>query len=354
MKISKLITPILTASLVVTSASLVLASCNNEDGPVVPEPQKDYIHDRSFSLMASAICQSLTDKDKYIYGREIYGTGWIIDDTTPNITNDYCYNLATNWHVTRGFDTLEGYAPAGYRYIDTWYFFADSSSTTRSDGIIDIYDYIWFGENNYVQCDSPVSNYLFSETSTDDYDGIDFHVCNVDFAYALAEEGAPKAIKTKLDKLNAFRKKNHYINKFVYSDDPEIRRKKKYIGGYPMKETPDKLVGGGRWEAHPIDSSLLSYCDRWDDNEGHYIDSDHFLTFKYYDWSAQYTTNKNFGTDWMSGGASGSILITEDFEVCGIYWGGTVDDGQHPTWFHPRFSLLKTHSYDFISQWTYN
>ncbi|MCQ2956921.1 MAG: hypothetical protein MJ233_03665 [Mycoplasmoidaceae bacterium] len=75
MKISKLITPILTASLVVTSASLVLASCNNEDGPVVPEPQKDYIHDRSFSLMASAICQSLTDKDKYIYGREIYGTG---------------------------------------------------------------------------------------------------------------------------------------------------------------------------------------------------------------------------------------------------------------------------------------
>ena len=78
--------------------------------------------------------------------------------------------------------------------------------------------------------------------------------------------------------------------------------------------------------------------------ESHYIDDE---AFGIADVSPQYAATKNFGLDWMSSGASGSMLITEDYEVCGIYWGGQIDHEDHPTWYKPRFSDI----YDFLNPW---
>lgn len=342
MKIIKWLTPILTTSLMAASGSIGLISCGKSE---VPSEIKEFIHDRSFSLMASAIIHKIgTPEDQLLYGAEVFGTGWIIDDSTPNDHNDYCYNIATNWHVTRGFDTLTGFAPPGYEYIGTYHFFGDLSSTRRIDKIIDITDYTWFGEENYNQEDAPISNYLFPSKGNG---GIDFHVCNVNFV------NASNSIKKKLDRVNAFRKEKGYINKFVDSDNLQVINKTKYVGGFPMKESSDQQAVGGKWEAHKIDSSSLSFNEPFDLYETHDIEEG-TITFPYFDCSAQYVTDKNFGTDWMTGGSSGSMLLTEDLEICGIYWGGHVDDPDTPKWFKPRFSLLKISnpSYDFITRWT--
>lgn len=349
MKLIKTLTSLVTISLVVASVPFVAVSCSKKPEEPVPQTIQDFISDRTFSLMASPICQKISDPDKYIYGGEIYGTAWIVEDSTPTNKNDYCYYIATNWHVTRGFDLLYNKSPVGYRYIDTFYFFADDSSTSRQDKIIDIYDYTWFDENNYIQPDdteeTEVSDYLFSD-SPSKVAGIDFHVCNVNFIMAS------QTIKNKLNRVNNYRKEHGYINKFVNSDDENIIAKTKYIGGYPAKYSADGTTFGGRWETHSIDKSLFSYSPVDTEDESHPIDDEHFLQdFNYYDCSAQYKTDTDFGTDWMSGGASGSMLVTEDFEICGIYWGGKVDDSQQPTWFKPRVSLLKTSQYDFISRW---
>ncbi|MBQ0045777.1 MAG: hypothetical protein KBS35_02710, partial [Mycoplasma sp.] len=64
--------------------------------------------------------------------------------------------------------------------------------------------------------------------------------------------------------------------------------------------------------------------------------------------SPQYVYNNVQTTSWMSGGASGSMMLTQDCEICGIYWGGSSDENNN---FTPFFSLFKTADYDFTQTW---
>lgn len=349
MKSLKWLSALSIVPLSLTSVSFCLVSCGTKKPEPTPTPTpseevEEFISDRTFSLMATPLYRSTNPPYELVTSGISFGTGWIIDDFTPIAPNDYQYYIATNWHVTRGFDLLNEQDIEGYEYLYTIYCFADASNATSEDGIIDIYDYCLFNngpeEHNYIQEDTPISKYIFDDTPQR-LGGIDFHVCQVNFA------NATDAIRAKLDKLNAYRQEHGYINQFANSDDESVIKQTKYIGGYPFKFNEEQF--GSKWEAHTINASALSYNPRG--RETHYIDQEHSQEFKYYDCSAQYVTNDNFGTDWMTGGASGSMLLTEDLKICGIYWGGIVDDPTTPTWFKPRFSLLKTSQYDFIAKW---
>lgn len=326
MKLTKWLTSLATASLVVASIPFTFVSCGSD---FVPNEMKQFISDRTFSLMAVAIYQTSKGQEYSL----VFGTGWIISDMTPEDNNDYQYHVATNWHVTWGFEKLLLTEPARL-----WYMYADSSLASNN-GVINYDNYVEFGEDCF-DYDMPNRNKKFLY-NPDEYDGIDLYVCDANFANASG------SIKQKLDRLNETQREKGYINKFVPADDADILKKKKYLGGYPYKE--EMGLAGGKWETHALSANQLTYKRAY--SEFHYIEEDYYQDYPYMDVSPQYVCKQNKGINWMTGGASGSMLVTQDYEICGIYWGGEVDRAKNPTKFWPRFSLFKYDSVDFIFEW---
>ncbi|XQP55645.1 MAG: DUF31 family putative serine protease [Mycoplasmoidaceae bacterium] len=336
MKLNKFLIPMSIISL--ASASVSLIGCGGlptPPDPPAPETIETFIQDRTFSLMAS---NWFTETPESITAKvfSCYGTGWIIDDATIDNPNDYVYYVATNWHVIRGMDTIRTTYQDWY-YQGKTYSYGDITLASDSSKCLSFNDYEYFKAGKFEYQD--LTNFLYPPTT--DTNGIDFYVAKCDFGTQPT-----KTIKAKFDRLNTQRKNKGYINQFASIDDEGIIEAKKYIGGYPYKEV-STAVRGGQWEFHEIDPGKFSYKEKgygphWIDNEA----------YGYKDISPQYRTDYNYGTDWMTGGASGSMLLTEDFKICAIYWGGEVDSSESPTWFRPRFSILKNNTdTDFISQW---
>lgn len=347
MKLFKGLTPILIASLATTSASLVGCTKKPEKkpepvtpSPPAPDEYDQFISDRTFSLMAYSIVKKNMTSD-YYYGEFCYGTGWIIDDATPNVSNDYKYHVATNWHVTNGFNDLATKSYPGYTYITTVYNYGDRTSTTDLSGIIDsLTEYTELGEESdgFYKEETDPHTFMYEPYASNI--GIDVYEADINFA-SQDSQVVPITIKDKLDRLNTYRTQHGYINNFVCGDDPTIQAKTKYIGGYPMKESPDdEDYFGGRWETHIVNSDL-SYVSY----DPHDVGSSNVL-----DYSPQYESSLNMGEDWMSGGASGSMIITEDFEICGIYWGGWKSSKTSSD-FYPSFSLFNTTNYNFLHKY---
>ncbi|MBQ0045439.1 MAG: hypothetical protein KBS35_00930, partial [Mycoplasma sp.] len=306
-----------------TSVSFCLVSCGKKPQPTpVPEDISEFIYNRTFSLQALNVSKGLC-----------WGTGWIIDDATPDQTNDYQYYIATNWHVIHGFDKLIGEATTVH------YQYADMSLKDESEPFIDYSHYINF--KSYTQL--PLKNYMYQDEESSEFfkKCIDLYVCKVDFGNPTS------SIRTKLDTLNSERAEKGYINKFVDGSTNEIQKKNKYIGGFPKKDNGKEGLdfrGGGQWEFHELGNSF-TYVSRnnlvskyweqeqyqighpignpWYDQQGNDISWIYPRTklqpeyYYYYDISPQYVYNNVQTTSWMSGGASGSMMLTQDCEICG-------------------------------------
>lgn len=309
--------------------------------PVVPENIKTYIQDRTFSLMAFPV---ITDGFEYYSGGYFaYGTGWIIDDATPNITDDYIYHVATNWHVIDGFEEVSQHDfPSPFLYYKTVHAYSDWTCCSNPFGVLDSYeDYTfidWEEESNYIE-EPDESTFMYQPTTNKR--GIDLYEATINFA-SVNGDVPSTTIKEKLDKLNTFREQKGYINKFVKGNDPNIIAKTKYIGGYPFKKTIYEDLFGGKWECHEIVSNL-QYVDK--PNRQHTISDESEIK----DYSSQYESNLDMQEDWMSGGASGSMLITEDCEICGIYWGGWQIIGDNE--FYPAFSIFNKNDKNFLDKY---
>lgn len=311
--------------------------------PVVPENIKTYIQDRTFSLMAFPV---VTDGSKYFYGGYFcYGTGWIIDDATPSDYTDYKYYVATNWHVIDGFKTVSDHDFSPYTYVTTYYAYGDLTSSSNPENIIDsIKDYTLIGSKGENYTEEP-DRTTFMYTPTSENRGIDLYEATINFACSKQGTVPSVTIKEKLDKLNQYRKTEGHITKFVKGDDPAIIAKTKYVGGYPYKEGYDaegEAVFGGKWEYHQIVSDLQYIETPW---HKHTVGE----TTSIKDCSSQYESDLDMPLDWMDGGASGSMLITEDCEVCGIYWGGWETIGEEE--FYPSFSIFNTSGKNFLDKY---
>lgn len=333
MKLFKLV-PIVSIALL-PIASFPVASCSNTKELT---EQEQYISNRTFSILARDGTYACA------------GTGWIISDATKQDANDYCYWMATNWHVIHGFDIyLSGNIT--YKYAD--------SSVANMNGIIPYNNYVNFSkfeieDKSKFVYEDPESTQFFIPC-------IDLYVVKVDFGNPTG------AIKTKLDNLNKFQVEHNYINKFA-SDNADTRLKNKAIGGYPKKGS---RTDGGKWEAHTITASGLDYkakgqTKRLKDSEGnvnigHSIgepvvdqfgvdwstdaDAEYFF---YWDISPQYASKNGEASDYMSNGASGSMLLTEDYEVCGIYWGGWTSGSGSSKKYYPGYSIFNSTDINFL------
>lgn len=339
-----------------TTTILVGCSCQGEGTPPEEKELEDYVYDRTFSLACS---------EYNLYDQAwVFGTGWIISDATPTIPTDYCYWIATNWHVTHGFETLS--QPINYYFADTSllnrYSFIDYTSYIKFPNNcfqVETDDHFTYKSSEWDKPTDPSLNFNYFKP------GIDLHVCKVMFPANIL---TPK-MKAKLDRVNEYKRLHGYINKFVCGDDTNIINKDKYTAGYPVNmDMAAQGHFGGKWEHHVIPNYHLEIKPRntqlIPSVYGHEIGSpDHdqygriipptpemsVEPFYYYDVSEQYVTKQAYkkSDNWMDGGASGSILITKDFEICGIYWGG-ITWGQD---FLPCFSLFKTENKDFISNY---
>ena len=296
------------------SVPLISISCSN-DNHKKTEDYFDYIHDRSFSLLVKFI----DDKQDSYY---MWGTCWILNKCDKDI-NSYHYYAATNLHVSY---------PA----------FSDQSLTILSYQYSDCKNEEWFSTNEYTEFGendiSVIDEYLtFSNIDEDEatkkLNSIDFSILDVTFSNPKVD------FKTKLNRINEFYKKNGNINKFKNEVEDEITSA--YCAGFPMQE---KLGEYGTRYAykHFIDLQLK----KGGENYYHLIDDN----FELRDISDNYVSQISYANPFtLSGGSSGSMLINNQYEVLGIYWGGwTTPDKKHIL---PSFSIFHSTEYSFINQY---
>lgn len=316
MKLKSLIT--LTSLVGVVSPSFCLVGCSGFQP--VPEPvdesAKDYIYDRTFSIMCAG-----KDKIKPQYYNICWGTGWIIDDATPNDENDYTYWIATNWHVREGAEEVEYYSnPCGYFY-------------GKGDSLYWGKDYAQF---NFFDWED-VEKFQY-----DEFGEIDFMVAKVNFGTASS---IPLNIRESLDNLNLYRQSHSHITEVADTWTPETtyENRKTYVGGYPVHGE------NAEWEYHCIGENWLKTYDIYE--AIHSIDDYDSLI----DVSPQYVMKDEYRRldGWMDGGASGSMLVSKfnnEFKVIGIYWGGWLPSKGSKE-FLPAFSIFNSTYKNFIEDY---
>lgn len=291
------------------------------------KPPEDYLSERAFTLKGDCFTSmefNMPDGSTMwmtASGVISGGTIWILDDATPDNNSDYNYYLGTNFHVVRAvehtanmtFDKFfESYGAVSGSITGREYRFAfsDRSLCDQATGICDYYDdYIKFKSIEKEDDD----NFMFNGISSQYlHPCCDFHV------YKANLECEENSIINKLDKLNLQKSDLGYINKFVNGDDEEIKAKNKYIGGYPYRKAGS--VGGGMWKYNAIENSGKTDYG-WEAGYSHKIDEKYDLDFDLVDVCPGTRYDDTQDPQWMGGGASGSMVITSDYEVSGIYWG---------------------------------
>lgn len=262
-----------------TPSFFFITSCKEK---TIPNEYDQFISDRTFSICATG------NKEGRAYW--VRGTAWIINK--KNSVSNYEYYIATNWHVELGFEDINA-SPLTISYCDSNYL-------------------TYYGQSNDYTKFHSISRYGDDCT----YDGdkkhaIDMYIYDADFGNA--NDLKPK-YKNKLDRINEYylQHENH-INNFITGYEKSTY----YIGGYPVGSKNDAPA---KWEVHEInDSQSIAYNDsEW----SHAIDGEeHPQNPQIIDISPQYIF-PGTKTNWMSSGASGSMIINKDKDICGIYWGG--------------------------------
>jgi hypothetical protein len=128
----------------------------------------------------------------------------------------------------------------------------------------------------------------------------------------------------------------------------------KFIAGYPARA--NKTV----WAKEKVTYSNVATDGHGIDDQNTYVDISPGLKFyknqaktKGWDYSSS-TPWKDFT---LSGGASGSMVVCRNpdspygVSICGIYWGGWIDDGTNPTIFWPCISCFNVTDYKLYSSY---
>ncbi|MDR2461872.1 MAG: DUF31 family protein [Mycoplasmataceae bacterium] len=233
----------------------------------------DYIYDRTFSIGSFA---------NFGWTK---GTGWILNKTDSN--EKYEYWLATNWHVKCGFDSLNGTKKYSFN--------------RGTDGVKEYYsfsNFIWEQETNFMKNNNPLN-------------AIDFFVAKVNFG-----DLQPSETKDKLDFLNVCYEQNSNINLFEQIDDLSTNLGDEYICGYPSANYNNKVA---HWEEHKLNERQI-FSDQ--SEVTHWINDSNSIL----DASLQYVFQPNYPNWWLSGGASGSMVVALNNEktliyIRAIYWG---------------------------------
>ena len=295
-----------------------LTSCNNNDCEKmdINEHHIKYIKDRSFSLVSSSMYQTM------------WGTGWILNKM--NNQEEYSYYVATNLHVSH---------PMFFENVTGWkYYIGDNYSDTNES--FNVFDPNYYTELKNIDDDKNPFMAItckkeFLSFDSNPNNSIDFEILEVNFANAINEN---EHLKQKLDNLNTYYNEHGYINKFSNNSKQE---KTGYCAGFPASSGyKTKFVGEkiNNLAVVKNDDEWYHPCATKSDDQKTDI----------YDASWNYLGKRVHDDEFqLDGGSSGSMLIDENYEVIGIYWGGWLYE-QLPD-FQPSFSMFYTTSYNYLS-----
>ncbi|MDR2828990.1 MAG: DUF31 family protein [Mycoplasmataceae bacterium] len=252
---------------------------------MTPDEANDFIYQRTFSLRGGG------------YG----GTGWLLKHITGE-SNNYKYYLMTNWHVSNVMPSNISFGYATTNAVDT--------AVTMQYSSLIAGDANWNNASYWSE-----DGILF---------GVDASLIEVDFT---ARTTTDANLKTRLDALNTYGASgghnNFLFNSFSNYNDLNISTAF-YTGGYPGANWngdryPNNLA---YWESgSDIINEKWNYFDSKTKN--HSIDTnDEIFSISNAYVTPIYNLPDNGPLYKLGGGASGSMMIDENGNLLGLYWGG--------------------------------
>ena len=257
------------------------------------------------------------------------GTGWIVDKVNHQNNNDYKYWMATNLHISQLFDPSYK-KEITKNYQDNYHLFCACTCNDiagneiltneplmlkRRDGKKMFYSTKW----KEVTIETKDANKIYNSKHDLDFhkdllckhNFTDFSLIKIDFMNPWYNNEMTKKIKQKLDRINTHLLFNNSLN--VYMPNVAKNSTKIYGIGYPAKiDNGDLLEDTIKYvfQKGKVINCFMSngvHCDfyaikEWVDNP-----SDKWL---------------------LTHGASGTMMIDENFNTIGIFWGndGNIKD----------------------------
>lgn len=387
--------PLLLTPLVLSSCYSPSSSDNGNGTKTIDTTTEEninkFITERTFSLMFSG------DNTKSL----TFGTGWIFakeeDTTTPDNYYDDTYYIATNLHVaaaiqnsgktTYEYDTsakrYKLVSNPDYQYLSLGQVIYNGNSySTISNNDIDDTEYnaylplsavsIQYTTFDLFKSMSLTDNYNTYGTNTIDNGTMDLAILKIDLSQIEFEDDSDVCKNYFYSSLDAYNEKPTKFGTYEYGDNISI-------GGFPAKKEKGETKGVYTSSIHPtpytnsqvggnttnltisyVNNNVKNYYDDFYKKSGAKSKSDFQQNYVYYndiafktDEYAGYTNTAvqaTFNDVGLTGGSSGSMVINDQFEVVGIYWGGyTTTTGYNKTQTISMFDLF-VNNYNY----TYN
>lgn len=254
----------------------------------------DYINQRTFSLF-SLVGQT-----------GVWGTGWIYNKVS-DLEDDFRYYLLTNWHVAQGFMD-QGMTQLSY------------CSNIFKDNSIAVGDYVNF--DNYTLLDEnalddyrPIFNSIDPTITNQSYI-IDSFMIEVDFGSSFNT-----TLQSSLLDLNQYYLANEkHVNQFS-STISEFGAQQYFIGGYPANTS----IPGNPVANWTYDKLQLKDQKSFDPKQNQkWYNTSTVWKSQNYNVSGSFYVFEDNQAGGLSGGSSGSMVINNNFEIIGQYWGGST------------------------------
>jgi len=346
---------------------------NNEYAGIDHE---EYIQNRSISIQAIGTNAEGTVVPSH------FGTGWIIADATPTITDDYRYYVAIPRTLQNEFDKIEAECKKnnfsfGYRV----------STKMSNDPIKEWADYVSVTE--YYPIPVAKTSYLggefpeFTVGKTKYTKGADLQVVYMDFSRLITEKTAPKSEHTlrRLSKLNALQKAGEPIVKLArLNDDGTVSKQgdiggtkynlkdlKLYTGGYPKEWTNSHIT----WECDDVTveaetqanaETIQLQAPKLNVDKVKATKAIEAMAGQYHLFNNMVDVAPYFISKEVNGmqvlqqtGGAGSMLIIDfdangahEFQILGMYW-GTSNVRQKTT--DPHFTVLNSYQKFYLEDY---
>ncbi|WP_412031994.1 DUF31 family putative serine protease [Malacoplasma muris] len=319
-----------------------------------------YISERSFSL-------KFWDPS---INSEVYGTGWLFAKSSINDGNYYDddYYIATNLHVASAIQnrgktswefnantkTYEQQYYPNYKNLDLGYVISKKANGQYEFGTN--YSSESISSTHYLTTLDIDTSVSIAYTTFNLFKNMKLEDSNRVYNSSIFENPTSDIAIIKINFSNAYTKDFHGINPLksaldIYNKNPTKfgnynQTKNITIAGFPFKE--DTLERGGKWTAsyHPSPFKISNQSDLYNVSTGiifgnnklwqqgiqssniDEIKKDYvingFIPYKTDEFACYYNVALQgvFKNVELSGGSSGSLVLDDNQNVVGIYWGG--------------------------------
>lgn len=332
-KASKIFLPFLSLVLPITVG---LSSCTiNFSGGIdysrqINDEHYNYINQRTVSITAGIVMN-----DGRIYSRT-YGTAWFYDKYTVSGSNNYTFELLTNFHVYYGMQQVFSLLSQDPTHSIFSFAYVGILANDYNDGEVknqDNDDYVEvFRSTTYEGFETNMPAFVATFTlqispwttitAQMDMAGIKLDLTKVmNATKTIGNKNKPEDFANKINGINKIYQDSTDHKILHFASDRITKNKSVYMAGYP-------------WATANEDRDFTYFCE-WTDKiieclEPRLMNLDGFFAYEetnYLNWYSNYP---------LGPGASGSLTIDEDYNVVGIYWGGS--QSQLTTDFSPSFA----------------